>query len=55
MGIADLNKLLKSEASDCFSVRNISELSGKRVGIDAFQWIFRFLRASGDEGVLVSF
>nr|WNL50292.1 Flapendonuclease [Marseillevirus sp.] len=55
MGITDLNKILKSESPDCFITRPISELSGKRVGIDAFQWIFRFLRASGDEGVLVSF
>ncbi|AHA46113.1 putative Flap endonuclease [Insectomime virus] len=55
MGIQDLNKILKSESPDSFIIRPISELSGKRVGIDAFQWIFRFLRASGDEGVLVSF
>ncbi|AMQ10743.1 putative Flap endonuclease [Brazilian marseillevirus] len=55
MGIQDLNKILKSESPDSFITRPISELSGKRVGIDAFQWIFRFLRASGDEGVLVSF
>lgn len=55
MGIQDLNKLLKEESPDCFSKHPISTFSGKKVGIDAFQWMFRFLRASGDEGVLPSF
>ncbi|ALX27489.1 putative Flap endonuclease [Golden Marseillevirus] len=55
MGITDLNKLLKEESPSCFLTRPISELSGKRVGVDVFQWVYRFLRSTGDEGVLSAF
>nr|WQM86803.1 conserved putative Flap endonuclease [Marseillevirus cajuinensis] len=55
MGIQDLNKLLKEESPLSFSKHPMSTFSGKKVGIDAFGWLFRFLRASGDEGVLPSF
>lgn len=55
MGITDLNKLLKENSPSSFSTQNLSLLAGKRVGVDVFQWLFRFLRAVGDEGVLGSF
>lgn len=40
MGIKDLNNLLKRYSPDALFMMSISKLSGKKIAIDAFAWMF---------------
>lgn len=48
MGIKGLGKLLRDQNVDCYCDIPLNWLSGKRVAVDAYNWLYRYLPAALD-------